>query len=236
MSANHDCSIPLSELSIIRTRPALVKVSDWNLFWTNQIYSEICNRTHPSQSDFNLVWCKSVEDLSELIRYFEFEWIRTNFFNPYESEVRIIRIENLVEIILTSNSFGLRTSFGFIRIGSLGLNRIEFWLRLKISYWDGLIFNQITLNEIENFFRIDLDELGLVRIQTSQWILLVQNNFQFETVTRAVPTSSDNRGSTPITKYPCKIITQLAVANGLCYILASTDIARRSKNAAIRWN
>ena len=46
------------------------------------------------------------------------------FFNPNESEVGIIRIENSVLIILI-NSLGLKTSFAFIRIGSVGSSWIE---------------------------------------------------------------------------------------------------------------
>ena len=38
----------------------------------------------------------------------------------------------------------------------------------KVSDWDGLIFNRITSNEIENFFRIDSDEFGLARKQISE--------------------------------------------------------------------
>ena len=66
----------------------------------------------------------------------------------------------------------MRTSFRFIRIRSLRLSRIEFCSRLKISDYDILIFNRIIriLNEIENFFRIDLDELRLARIQISELI------------------------------------------------------------------
>ena len=64
--------------------------------------------------------------------------------------------------------------FFFIRIGRLGLNQIEFWFGLKISDWVRLIFNPIASNEIENFFRIDLDtissdtDFGMTRIK-SDW-------------------------------------------------------------------
>ena len=54
------------------------------------------------------------------------------FSNPNKSEVGIIRIKNSIQIILTVDSFGLRTSFGFIPIGSFGLSQIEFGLGLKI--------------------------------------------------------------------------------------------------------
>ena len=84
--------------------------------------------------------------------------------NPNESEVGIIRIDNSVQIILTSDSFGLEVS------GWVGINRIEFWLGLKISDWDWFIFNRFTSNDIENFFRIESDELELARIQISEWI------------------------------------------------------------------
>ena len=60
---------------------------------------------YPSQSEsirvnpkknFSLVWCKSVENLSDLIR--ESEALNPNesgsFFNPDESEVEIVWIEN----------------------------------------------------------------------------------------------------------------------------------------------
>ena len=92
------------------------------------------------------------------------------FFNPDESKVGMIRIENSVWIILTSDSFGLRTSFGLIWIGSLILSRIEFWLWLKILDWHGLIFNRFTSNKIENSFRIESDELKLVWIHISEWV------------------------------------------------------------------
>ena len=46
----------------------------------------------------------------------------------------------------------------------------------------------MTLNEIENFFRINLDEFRLARIQISEWIgiNLVQNEFESETFTKAL--------------------------------------------------
>ena len=56
-------------------------------------------------------------------------------------------------------------SFGFKVLDRLG--------------WDGLIFNRITSNEIENFFRIDSEEFGLARKQISKWIF-IQNFYQGE--------------------------------------------------------
>ena len=126
---------------------ALVKVSDWNLFRTNPIYSEICVRVNPNPSEsirkknVNLVWCKSVENLSNLIRVNLRLWIRMNLdnfwilMNPRSELFEWIRIEGTVQIILTSNSFGLRTSFGLIQIRSLGLSRIKSdWILVRIKY------------------------------------------------------------------------------------------------------
>ena len=64
--------------------------SDWNLIWTNPIYSEVCTRAN-SKKVFNLVWLKLVENLYELIRINP-----DQSFNPNESAIGIIRIENSV--------------------------------------------------------------------------------------------------------------------------------------------
>ena len=63
--------------------------------------------------------------------------------NPKNSDLGFMRIERLVRIHSDSNS------------------------RIDLD-WDGLIFNRITSNEIENFFRIDSDEFGLARKQISE--------------------------------------------------------------------
>ena len=129
-------------------------------------------RTHPSCSEKSFQ-SRLMQIGRKSIRLNPRLWIRMNpdqFLDPYEFEVGIIRMENSVSIILTWDWFGLRTSFGFIRIGNLGLSRIEFRLGLKISDWDELIFHLIISNEIENFFWIDSDEFGLARIQISEWI------------------------------------------------------------------
>ena len=72
------------------------------------------------------------------------EWFKRNNsingirINPKNSDLGFMRIERLVRIHSDSKS------------------RID-------SDWDGLIFNRITSNEIENFFRIDSDEFELAR-------------------------------------------------------------------------
>ena len=60
---------------------SLVNVSDWNSFRTNRFIPKSIPElilVDPKKV-LNLIWCKSVENLSELIRDFESEWIRTNF-------------------------------------------------------------------------------------------------------------------------------------------------------------
>ena len=99
------------------------------------------------------------------------------FFNLNASKVGIIWIENSVEIILSLDSLGLEASY-WVR-----LNRFEFWFKLKISDWDGFIFNRITSNEIQTFFRIDSGEFRLARNE-SEKMWLVRNKFQSETFTR----------------------------------------------------
>ena len=98
---------------------ALVKVSDWNSFRTNQIYSDSFRNLFPRQSElirvnpkkvFNLVWCNSIKNQSISIRInprflilieIQSESIRLNprlpiqinlkeVLNPNESEVRVI--------------------------------------------------------------------------------------------------------------------------------------------------
>ena len=59
------------------------------------------------------------------------------FFDPNEYEVGIIWIENSVQIILISDSFGLRTSLGLIRIGS----DTDFGINWNKSDWFGINFN-----------------------------------------------------------------------------------------------
>ena len=57
--------------------------------------------------------------------------IRTNrdqVFNPNESEVGSTLIDSYWELSLNYSDLG------FIRIESIGLNRIGFWLGIKISY------------------------------------------------------------------------------------------------------
>ena len=105
---------------------------------------------------FNLVYCKSVENLSDLIRVNPRLWIwmiPDNFgilMNPRSKLFGLIRIENSVQIILTSDSFGLRTSFGLIRIGSLGLSRIK-------SDWTYVRIKNFGLTRIEtDWFSTDL--------------------------------------------------------------------------------
>ena len=92
-------------LSFLRAYPGK---SFWLEFISNQC--DLFQYLYPSQSKLirmyskkviNLVWCKSIENLSELIE----DWIRINleqFFNPNESEVGIW-IPNSVWIILTLN-------------------------------------------------------------------------------------------------------------------------------------
>ena len=137
-----------------------VKVSDRNLFRTNPIYFEICIRADPNPSESiqkknsNLVRCKSVENLSDLMRVNSRLWIRMNpdnfclLMNLRSELLGLIRIENSVLIILTSDSFGLRTSFGLIRIRNFGLSRIKS---------DRILFR--------------IKNLGLTRIETD-WFLI----------------------------------------------------------------
>ena len=93
--------------------------------------SDLFRNLYPSQSKFIrvnpkkvfvLVRWKSVENLSDLIRVNPRLWIWMNqdqFFNPNESEIGIIRIVSDWEFSLN------HSDLGFIRIGSLGLSRIE---------------------------------------------------------------------------------------------------------------
>ena len=142
-----------------------ITMKDWKYFW--HVSAIFCPMW--------VVWCKSVKNLSNLIRVNPRLWTWMNpknfwiLMNPRSELFGLIRIENSVWIVLTLYAFGLRTSFGLIRFGSLWLNRIKFWLGFKISDLDGLIFNRFTSNEIENFFRIKSDEFGLARIQISEW-------------------------------------------------------------------
>ena len=76
--------------------------------------------------------------------------------NPNESEVRVIQTEYLIRINPKNSDLGFMRIERLIRIHSDSKSRIE-------TDWDGLIFNRITSNEIENFFRIDSDEFGLAR-------------------------------------------------------------------------
>ena len=84
-------------------------------------------------------------------------------FNPNESEVGILRIDSDWEFRLNHSDLGFIRIKNFFRINSDWKSRIE-------SAWFGLIFNRITSNEFENFFRIDSDEFGLARKQISEWI------------------------------------------------------------------
>ena len=143
---------------------SLVNVLDW-IFFPNQ--SNLFRNLYPSQSElirinpkevFNFVWCKSVDNISDLIRVnprLRIRMIKNQFFNPNETEVEIIRIEDTVKVILTSDSVGLEVS------DWVGFNRNEFFLGLKISDWIELIFSQIALNEIEIFFWIDSEWIGI---------------------------------------------------------------------------
>ena len=85
---------------------ALVKVSDWNSFRINQIYSEICFRANPPNSSesirkkfsisFDVIRLKINPSQSDSIRDFESEWIRTNLsilMNPRSEFFGLIRIE-----------------------------------------------------------------------------------------------------------------------------------------------
>ena len=154
--------------------------------------SDLFRNLFPRQSElirvnprkvFNLVWCNSVKNQSVSIWVNPRLWIRMNpdpSFNPHESEVGILRIDSdwfglsipfkslwpriHLDQELLSDSFGLEVS------DWVWLIRIKFWLRLQISDWDGLIFNRITSNEIENFFRIVSNEFGLARKQILEWI------------------------------------------------------------------
>ena len=57
-----------------------------------------------------------------------------------------------------------------VRIHSDSKSRID-------SNWDGLIFNRITSNEIENFFRIGAETDFGINLIDSEWIL-IRNFYQ----------------------------------------------------------
>ena len=78
--------------------------------------------------------------------------------NPNESEVRVIYTEYSIRINPKNSDLGFIRIEILVRIHSNSKSRID-------SDWDGLIFNRITSNEIENFFWIDSDEFGLARKQ-----------------------------------------------------------------------
>ena len=88
----------------------------------------------------------------------------------------LIRIENSVWIILTSDSFGLTTSFGLIRIGSLGLDRIEFSLGLKIPDWLGLRRIDFQPIYIKRNWKLFSDWIGWVRIGADTDFGINRNN------------------------------------------------------------
>ena len=169
---------------------ALVKVSDWNSFRTNQIHSDSFRNLFPRQSElirvnpkknFNLVWCNLVKNQSVSIRVnprflilskIQSEAIRLNprlpirinpkeVLNPNESEVRVIYTEYPIRSNPKNSDLGFIRIERLVRIHSDSKSRID-------SNWDGLNFNRITSNEIKIFFRIDSDEFGLAGKQISE--------------------------------------------------------------------
>ena len=136
-------------------------------FWTILMYIQISKKNFlllfivftERPRVFNVVWCKSVENLSHLIRVNSRLWIRINpdqFFNPDESEVGIIRID--------SDSFGLRTSHGFINIGSLDRKLFLYWLGwVQISSGTDLGMNRYK----SDWFRISFNPKLLPRVSAS---------------------------------------------------------------------
>ena len=129
---------------------SLVKVSDWNSFRTNRIYSEICMRTHPSES------------------YNPRLWIRMNpnqFFNSGESDVVIIRIDSDWEFILN------HSDLGFIRIQNFVQIRINFQ-SILIKRDRKLFLDRLGLVWIEIF-----EWIGLNLIY-SEWIS-IRNFYQW---------------------------------------------------------
>ena len=81
--------------------------------------------------------------------------------NPNKSEVRVIETEYSIRINPKNSDLGFMRIERLLRIHSDSKSRID-------SDCDGLIFNRITSNEIENLFRIDSDEFGLARKQISE--------------------------------------------------------------------
>ena len=107
-------------------------------------------------------------------------------FNPNESEGEILRIEYSAYITLTSNSFGLRSSFGLIRIGSLELSLID-------SDWILVTIKNLGLTRIEtDWFSTELHQtrlktsFGLIRIGAEKDFGMNRNEFQSKTFTRAI--------------------------------------------------
>ena len=102
-----------------------------NLYWSQSEFISL----NPKKV-FNLVWCKSIKNLSDFIRVNPKLWIRMNpdqFFNRNESEIGIIRIDS--DFAFSSNRYDL----GFIRIKNFFRIRSDWKSRIE-SDWIGLNF------------------------------------------------------------------------------------------------
>ena len=117
--------------------------------------SDLFRNLYPSQSEpirvnpkkiFKLVWCKSVENQSDLIWDFESEWIQTIFesrwirgrnysdweFSLNHSDLGFFRIKNFFRIDSDWKS-RIKSDWILVRIKNLGLNRMS-------SDWHGYRF------------------------------------------------------------------------------------------------
>ena len=99
-----------------------------------------------------------------------------HFFNPNESEVGVIRIENSVWIIFSSESFGF--IWGLEGLYWVGLKIISDWLRwvrIQISKWIGIDLIGSEWISIRNF------SFTLLEFLNAQWKFHFSNDKNYST-------------------------------------------------------
>ena len=113
---------------------ALIKLSDWNLFRTNQIYSDSFRNLYPGQSELTRVNPSFFNPNQNSIQDFQSEWIRTKFLIRMNLRSEWFKLQSRSEsfrTIPTSNFLFIhKYMFTFFNISDIATDP-PFW---KVCY------------------------------------------------------------------------------------------------------
>ena len=118
---------------------ALIKLSDWNLFRTNQIYSDSFRNLYPGQSELTRVNPRFFNPNQNSIRDFQSEWIQTKFSIRMNLRSEWFKLQSRSEsfhIIPTSNFLFIHKYF---KKKSYVYVLLYLWYRYRFAILEGML-------------------------------------------------------------------------------------------------